>query len=430
MIDNILALILVTIGTLISFLFVKSFVYKNSFTNKDILIIFITACIQSSTAILLSELVLVKLVINLIVITFAIKYVFGISTKKSLIINLLFYGLLGAVEFVAILAFQMINGQSSYANLTNSNGAAVLEICCYLVILIFVALISVIKKKSNLSNLDVKGWFSFILYPAITLCVISFILYIPIENQNPDIFKVLLVFAVSMLFLSILQFYFVENIIQREIDIRNKQALVAQAEHIGKMYQSLSEEREEQKARSHDYRNHLNVLLALLEEDKKHEAALYLKEQIGKENERVDIIDTGNVVINAVLNIKYQEARNMNIVMPLIADDLSNVSISECDLVTILTNILDNAIEATQKSENKKIVMRIVIQNNMLCIDSSNTYVGEDYKDEYHYTTKTDISNHGYGIANIRQIVNANSGTCIIDAHDGLFMISITIPLK
>ena len=94
------------------------------------------------------------------------------------------------------------------------------------------------------------------------------------------------------------------------------------------------------------------------------------------------------MVINAVLNIKYQEARRKKIVMPLVADDLSNLKISESDLVTILSNILDNAIEATEKCDNKKIVMNISKQDNMLLINSSNTYSGKTFINGKKYTTK------------------------------------------
>lgn len=96
---------------------------------------------------------------------------------------------------------------------------------------------------------------------------------------------------------------------QREADIYAKQALIEQAEHVNQMYRSLSEEREIQKARAHDYLNHMNTLLGLAEQNKNAEKIKYLKEQIGLESDSIDIIDTGDAVINAVLNFKYREAK-------------------------------------------------------------------------------------------------------------------------
>ena len=429
MIDHILAIVLVMLFVLINTMFVKSIFPKSSFTKTDIIWLVSAIILCSVSSIFLKEITIVKTLITITSLIVFSKKVFGITYKKSVIVNLLFVGMLTTIEGVALVVYQSLISKSGYSNLTNSNGAAVIEIGCYLLLLILIAIINMIRKKNNLSRLDVKGWISFVMYPLIAIGVVLSMLYIPSESMNQEVFSVLLIFAVSMLFLSVLQFFFIDNIIQRETEIRDKQILIEQAEHINKMYQSLSKEREEQKARSHDYCNHLNVILAMMDSRNEAESVNYIKEQLNKEAERIDIIDTGNVVINAVLNIKYQEAKKNKIVMPLLADDLSDISISENDLVTILTNILDNAIEATSQCSDKKITMRIHKKDKTLCIDSTNTYMGKDYEEVSHYTTKKDSVNHGYGIANIRQTVSKNNGECIIEARDGIFRIMVTIPL-
>ena len=155
----------------------------------------------------------------------------------------------------------------------------------------------------------------------------------------------------------------------------------------------------------------------------------YMKEQIGKETHSVDIIDTGNTLINAVLNIKFTEAKERNIAIPIIADNLSDVSISDSDLVTILTNILDNAIEAVMKCSEKKIVFKILKDNDMLIVDSMNPYLGQLPNEDEIVSTKADKKNHGYGLANIRKTVAANNGSCFIETENSIFHITIAIPL-
>ena len=118
--------------------------------------------------------------------------------------------------------------------------------------------------------------------------------------------------------------------------------------------------------------------------------------------------------------------------MPLLIDDLRNLSVSESDIVTILSNILDNAIEATEKCNTKKMVVLQISkhdQERLLFIDSSNTCLQESLVEGKRYTTKDDKVNHGYGISNIKYVVEKNNGECIIDQKDGLFRIIITIPL-
>ncbi len=108
---------------------------------------------------------------------------------------------------------------------------------------------------------------------------------------------------------------------------------------------------------------------------------------------------------------------------------MTGLKISDSDLVTILTNVLDNAIEAVQKCEEKRLVFKIIKDYDTLIIDSSNPYIGQLDEDSL-VTTKIDKDNHGFGLANIRKTVEANNGNCFIDTQGGIFHISIAIPLS
>jgi len=431
MIDELFTVLLVTGNILINLLFLKCFFQKGRFTAKDICLICLFIIEGSIVSIALHSVVLLKLILNLVTDIVVTALVFKVSWIRSVVYNLLFFGMYASIEIVVLFTGQFVFSSDNYANLTNEGGAAVMEIICYLIMLLVIVLINIIHRKSIITRLDTKGWIAFIMYPATTLCVITLLLYIPKDQISQTVFRILLFFAVCMLFLGIMQFYLLENIMQREFDIYNKQALIERNEHTNQMYRSLSEEREIQKARAHDYLNHLNTLLALAEKDDKTREIKYLKDQIKVETDSIDLIDTGDPVINAVLNIKYREAKTKGIIMPLILDDLSDLKISDSDIVTILSNILDNAIEATEQCDTPKIVLRISkqVQEKKLCIDSSNTCKQQIYDDKKRFTTKGDKENHGFGITNIRYAVEKNNGECIIDSKDGMFRIVITIPL-
>lgn len=431
MTDNLLTVFLVATDILIEILFLKTVFTKKKFSRKDILSVVLLILVGICSSLLLGNIVYIRLLVNLTVNMFFIKMIFRESWKRTIIFTLIFYGIFLSLELVVMFIFQYSLASKNAENLTNSGGAAVMEIICYLVMLLLTLLISIIRKKTVISRLDIKGWIAFALYPLTTLIISIFMIYIPVDQIPQAVFRIILGFVVCMLFLSIIQLFLLENVMQREYEIYSKQVLIDQAEYVNQMYRTLSEEREIHKARSHDYLNHLNTLLVLAEGNDRTREIDYLKDQIGEESERVDIIDTGDAVINAVLNIKYREAKKKGIVMPLMIDDLSDLKISESDIVTILSNILDNAIEAADQCDTKKIVLQISKEDEgkTLHIDSSNTYVGDIAVDKGRYTTKKDKENHGYGLSNIRYAVEKNKGECIIDAKDGIFRIVITIPL-
>ena len=74
--------------------------------------------------------------------------------------------------------------------------------------------------------------------------------------------------------------------------------------------------------------------------------------QISKE---LDFICTNNVIVDAVLNTKYQEIRDKGIVFVFKINDLSSLNISDEDVVVIMSNLLNNAIEACEKCRGDKI---------------------------------------------------------------------------
>ena len=60
-----------------------------------------------------------------------------------------------------------------------------------------------------------------------------------------------------------------------------------------------------------------------------------------------------HVIVNAILNTKYQESEDKGIVFVVKINDLSHAKIQDEDMVIILSNLLNNAIEACQSCTDK-----------------------------------------------------------------------------
>ena len=132
--------------------------------------------------------------------------------------------------------------------------------------------------------------------------------------------------------------------------------------------------------------------------------------QISKE---LDFICTNNVIVDAVLNTKYQEIRDKGIVFVFKINDLSSLNISDEDVVVILSNLLNNAIEACEKCRGDKIIkLKIVIEDNNAIISVKNTYENAViYENGEIQTTKIlDTDEHGIGIKNIAETIRKYRG--------------------
>lgn len=428
MIDVVLSLIITFIRILIYYTFLKCVLKRKAEKRLDYILLVVLYLLEVAAVFLLNwDLVIKILAIAIFEIGITIP-VLKVSFKKSLFANLAFLGIFCSLEMIAILFLAVFFHISDLSQITMKM-AFIADLICYFIVLAIVFVFNTFFRKNVFTNLDIKGWFIFALFPMLTLvAIISLVLAYDAQSIS-DIYNSLFFLATGMSVLNVLLFILLDNVVRRESEIREKEIMLEQTEHLNQMYRSLSDEREKQKARSHDYMNNLNVMLMLAREGKIDEEIRYIEEQLGRELHSVDVIDTGNTLINAVLNIKYLEAKEKGIIIPFIADNLTDLKISDSDLVTILTNILDNAIEAVQKCDEKRIVFKIIKDYDSLIIDSTNPYAGQLPDDESFGTTKTDKKNHGFGLANIKNTVKANNGNCFIDTKDGIFHISIAIPL-
>lgn len=91
---------------------------------------------------------------------------------------------------------------------------------------------------------------------------------------------------------------------------------------------------------------------------------------------------------------------------------MQNVTISNMDLCTLLSNLLDNAIEACELYKGKDSFIDIemsLIKNNLLCnIKNSANPVKTDAKGQYLTNKKT--GDHGFGMLQIDRIIKQYNG--------------------
>ena len=126
---------------------------------------------------------------------------------------------------------------------------------------------------------------------------------------------------------------------------------------------------------------------------------------------------------------KYKEAREKGIVFVVKVNDLSELRIKDEDIVLILSNLLNNAIEASAESKEPVVKLKFIRECNQIIISVVNTLskepciIGNKF-----ITTKEDTENHGIGIENIRETVEKYGGSCVIKYDESSFRFVILIP--
>ena len=201
---------------------------------------------------------------------------------------------------------------------------------------------------------------------------------------------------------------------------------------IKELYNSWEEKIMQQRSISHEYRNNLLYMSALLEQGDYGKLSDYLKEVSGADMRGMDVINTNNSVINVIMNTKYYEAKKAGASFICKINNLSGITMKETDIILLLSNLLNNAIEAVQKCLCKRVIkVKIVIENNKFIMSVRNTFNGEIKKDGDKFkTTKKEKSElHGIGIKNVIRIVEKYHGLHLFETCEDEICAVVIIPM-
>ena len=179
----------------------------------------------------------------------------------------------------------------------------------------------------------------------------------------------------------------------------------------------------------HDFANHINVIWGLCSLDKPDTVVKIKKYLTGISNtlhSSFKYIDTGNDCLSALLSIKNSYAVKNYINFDVMIDEpFSSIEINENDLISIISNIVDNAFEAFElKSDvkNKEISIDTFIEDKNFYIEISNNgdMIPEDIQGKIFdrgFSTKTKQSHdHGFGLYIIKQLIKQNNGSISLES--------------
>ena len=114
-----------------------------------------------------------------------------------------------------------------------------------------------------------------------------------------------------------------------------------------------------------------------------------------------------------------------------IPEEVVSVSVDSIQFSRVITNLLNNAIEACEKCSGKKFMkMKLVKEKDNIIISVKNTYDGKlNIKDgEIQTSKKYEMDEHGVGIKNIIEVITKYQGSYAIRNDNNEFYFSVILP--
>lgn len=235
----------------------------------------------------------------------------------------------------------------------------------------------------------------------------------------------------SMVLLFAILFYRVNR--QREMEIEITQLRQAQAEILERDYRALSRTYTDNAKLYHDLHNHIEAIYQCLKQGDIQEALKYCEELRTPVCEISQTVWTGDKAIDYLISSKMALAEQRQIETRVNIEFPRNTNIRSVDLVTIIGNLLDNALESAGTAPEHLRFLGLTVRriNSMLIIKVENRCdkapIQEDGK---LLTSKTDKMFHGWGLKSVQTAAEHYDGTIHTEYENGVFKSVVTLSFQ
>ena len=243
-----------------------------------------------------------------------------------------------------------------------------------------------------------------------------------IENDNLSFIMIL--FVGMILFLIIIFAKVYGQVIEKEKFLLNARNHAVQAQ-----YEEMSVSYEKYRQLVHDEKHMVSYVAECLRKGENKTAAEFLQNFQETLVAREGKIWSRIKSLNLILNIKYRKMEEAKIKF-LCNLNVEYIPMEESDFVILMGNLLDNAIEASEKCpEGERFIeLNMKNMNQMFMLKIKNSCMKKASRDKMRFVTdKEEKEKHGLGIASAQYIVNQYNGEMDFSYDDKTFEVKILI---
>ena len=178
----------------------------------------------------------------------------------------------------------------------------------------------------------------------------------------------------------------------------------------------------------HDMKHHLKEISDMALTHRDAEILKYIENMREYMHTPDYIVDTGNISVDGILNYKLEEAKQRGIAVQAHVLLPDTVHIPVFDMNVLFGNLFDNAIEASEKTDNPYIDLNVQYKQECLYINISNNYDGLVREEGGKLISlKEQQSCHGYGLYSVKKVVEKYEGSMEITHSDKIFQVKICL---
>lgn len=267
----------------------------------------------------------------------------------------------------------------------------------------------------------------------ILLCPVCVFLILAVLTPDIHLSQKVVVSISSFCLLVILfaSYFMISRLIndyEKSIQLNN--ALMETKSQVARYRYSILMEEQIRKDR-HEIKNLYFYMLALIKEKKYEKMEEYLQEHLDELEPPADTINTGNTMIDYMLNSKIAEAGKYKIKTCTDVLIPANINVDENTLCTIFLNLFNNAIEASKNEIEPDIHITMKCVQNYLHFQIANKTNPKLLEHNPSLeTTKIDKANHGLGMKIVSEAVEKSNGIIQRKMNGSYFTVTVMLSLQ
>lgn len=192
-------------------------------------------------------------------------------------------------------------------------------------------------------------------------------------------------------------------------------------------YDILERQNQQLMIYSHDAKNHLAAIRSLSSEP---EIDDYINKLLYQLTDYTNNCHSGNKILDVIINKYVTEAELRGVDFNYDIKSCNLDSVEDTDLVSILGNLMDNALTAAEKSHGKHMLLETTTRNSYSVIIISNSCNARpEARESRLLTTKEDKRLHGFGLKSVKNTLKKYGSDYSWDYYEDrqLFVVTVMI---
>lgn len=278
--------------------------------------------------------------------------------------------------------------------------------------------------KRQFKYLPIKVWLQIMIIPFTSMISVYAVVEVAYKMNNLRSSMYVILIAVCLVVANLFTFHLFEKELKNRDDKLRYSFLERQLEDEKEYYKMLHENQIQIQKTSHDMKNTLISILGNISEGKTESAIKKINEMLDNTNQSSQTVYTDQITVDTMINIKKKCMDINDICFKPICFMSKECNFDEIGFCIVLGNALDNAIEACKKvdKENRYILLKIIEDESLLSCYLENSSNGIMPK-ENEKTTKMNKSIHGFGLDNMKMIINNNGGAINTSCNENKFVL-------